>query len=122
MTTKATRPSPWGDSCKKELALLLLLLVASVACVFSAVFLDPSMFQRSGSILTAAAAWAFVLVGQARSKVEVRSIQMEGPEIAEKRLEVFRCASKISNASCILTILGTIIWGYGDLILPLLKP
>lgn len=95
----------------------LLLGVASAFCFLTAVFGSPEFFQRSGSLLTAAAAWSFVLISKATGSVESFGNFCEPDHFAEVRQGVAETASCMSKISGTLTVVGTVIWGYGDVLM-----
>lgn len=74
-------------------------------------------FQRSGSILTAAAAWSFAWNESSKRRVWSPSNQFESEEYSKLYSTLEPYFSFLGRASVVLTIVGTIIWGYGDLIL-----
>lgn len=85
--------------------------------MLTAVFGSPDFFQRSGSVLTAAAAWSFVLIGKATGSVTPTDISGDPECFGQLRADVGKKVSGMSKVSGALTVVGTAIWGYGDVVM-----
>lgn len=97
------------------------LLIASVLiAVGSAFFSTPEMFQRSGAILTIASAWSFLWVEQVKGMAELGDASCESGEFATIRESWRKQAALMARFCAAFGAVGTMIWGYGDLIVDFL--
>lgn len=100
--------------------MLLGALVAGVSGLVSDALGDGQWFQRSGSICTAIGIWASGLeLFESTKPFQFRSGMGGKPEeFLERELSRKRNSSrsKMLIVSVVYSVLGTIIWGYGDLI------
>lgn len=106
----------------RRLMVAVTLMVAGASAVLVSVWLDGALgicgsewFQRSGSILTATAAWSLVSIEQAKQTVTLTDLGFEPEEFGDFRRAANERATRIAWVGVGLTVVGTIIWGYGDL-------
>jgi hypothetical protein len=91
------------------------LVLSSIPGLFPASQTNAQWFQRSGSITTIGALVIGLFVTRLRDNLQGRSIgSLYGQHVFKEIRIPYRIAA-VSTVAC--TILGTIVWGYGDLLL-----
>lgn len=85
-------------------------------------FCEKNMFQRSGAILVAAALPFDIAISRMPARFPYISIPEDQPEfrsfnlkLTDKRIQRFKAIGGVIGA--LLTIFGTLVWAYGDLLI-----
>jgi hypothetical protein len=119
----ADKLQPFRTVARRCLIWIWIALAAAVVVLFLALMpalmpteqTIPLWFQRSGSITTIGALIIGIFVNRLRDELEGRFM---GDLYGQYVFKEIRLPFKIATcASVALTIIGTVVWGYGDLLL-----
>ena len=100
----------------KQFEIEILLLFISIIWVFISLFISENWFARSGSIMVLFSVIIEYRLLKAHNDMVNRKVQASVHTRRALKITVLEEHKKISFITHIFLVVGTLIWGYGDLI------